>query len=59
MQVGGSSPSGHARKISKMEDRHSKEISSAIRSLAGAVSGLGFSIICGLVYVGCMLASRH
>ncbi len=42
-----------------MEDRHAREISSGLKAVAGAISGLGFSIIFGLIYVGCMLASSH
>ena len=42
-----------------MEDRHATEIASALKSIAGAISGLGFSIIMGAVYIGCMIASHH
>lgn len=42
-----------------MEDRHSAEIASALKAVAGAISGLGFAIFMGAVYIGCMMASMH
>ena len=44
-----------------MEDRHASELASAIKGLSSALSGLGISIMFGLIYVGCMvsMAAHH
>lgn len=42
-----------------MEDRQTKELSSAIRAVASAITSLGLSIMFGLMYVGCTILSHH
>lgn len=38
-----------------MKDAHAREISSALRAVAGAIKGLAFAVFWGAMYASCML----
>lgn len=42
-----------------MEDRQAREISAALKSIAGAITNLGISIVFAAITLGSCIASSH